>query len=88
MANLLVFFCFFFMAELSLRLFSSFFNKEVDVFSADGDPEQNILYSAGQLSTHFGVSKNRLGMYLTRRKHLAGAGIFQASTIVGKQARS
>jgi hypothetical protein len=64
-------------------MFSAFFHRVVDVYTADHDPNNRILFRATMLAEKFDCATNKVGMYLVRRRCVE-AGIFQATQFRGK----
>jgi len=62
-----------------------YFNTNVDVYTAEDDPQQRTLYRASALAHKFQVATNQVGMYLVRRRHVEYVqGLFQASSFLCK----
>ncbi len=64
---------------------STFFGKEVELYSAVLDPQARPLYRASSLADKFGCATNKVGMYLARRRNVQD-GIFQATGFQRKPA--
>ena len=67
------------------KLYSPFFTKQVEVYTALSDPAQQTLYRASSLAEKFHYATNKVGMYLSRRR-LHSGGIYQATGFRSKPA--
>ena len=67
------------------KLYSPFFAKQVEVYTALSDPTQQTLYRASSLAEKFDYATNKVGMYLSRRR-LHSGGIYQATGFRSKPA--
>ena len=65
------------------RVYSSYFKREVDVYTAEGDEAQSRLYRAATLAEKTQSSSNMVGMYLSRHRYTDG-GIYEASMFLHK----
>ena len=61
------------------RVYSPFFGKEVEVYTALTDPQRLPLYRASALADKYLYATNKVGMYLSRRRLHSGGGIYQAT---------
>jgi hypothetical protein len=66
-----------------MSMFSDYFGKEMEIYTADNDPQVRVLFRASTLAEKFDCATNKVGMYLQRRRQ-ADAGIFQAISFRGK----
>jgi hypothetical protein len=64
--------------ELIYSMYSDYFGKEVDVFTAVEDTQKRILYRASALAAKLGCKTNKVGMYLARRREFQDD-IYQAT---------
>ena len=67
------------------KQYSSFFGKQVEVYTALSDPTQQTLFRASSLAEKFDYATNKVGMYLSRRR-LHSGGIYQATGFRSKPA--
>ena len=62
---------------------STYFGKEMEIYTASIDPQKRILYRASVLADKFGCATNKVGMYLARRRQ-ASDGLYQATNFLFK----
>jgi hypothetical protein len=67
-------------------IYIEYFGKEMDVYTADNDPQLRILFRGCALSEKFHCTTSKVGMYLQRRRG-SNTGIFQAIGFRNKQER-
>ena len=72
-------------SQRTFKLYSPFFGKQVEVYTALSDVTQQTLYRASSLAEKFDYATNKVGMYLSRRR-LHSGGIYQATGFRSKPA--
>ena len=60
-----------------LTHYVDYFGREVEFYTATGDPTRSTLYRVSTLAAKIECATNKVGMYLARRK-TSGGGIYQA----------
>jgi hypothetical protein len=69
--------------ERQLSVYSPYFGKQIEVYSAVNDPTKSNLYRVSALAEKIGCATNKVGMYLARRRQVS-AGIYQATQFRSK----
>eukprot|EP00475_Leptophrys_vorax_P045714 TRINITY_DN9589_c0_g2_i1.p2 TRINITY_DN9589_c0_g2~~TRINITY_DN9589_c0_g2_i1.p2 ORF type:complete len:113 (+),score=14.80 TRINITY_DN9589_c0_g2_i1:39-341(+) len=69
--------------ERVYKLYSEFFEAEIDVFYAECDSTKTPLFRASLLTKTLGFSNNKIGMYLHRNRGLV-PGAYSATSYKNK----
>lgn len=71
----------------SYSTYISFFQSNVEVYKAQSDPSQQLLFRTSDIAHHFKCSPSMLSMYFKRRKQRLNSGIFQALGFLHREPR-